>query len=770
MSGSVLEDGVRWDGRIHSYRTPPDWEPSCDPSLLHVDAAADLDPITYEVVRNRLWVINASHGDVVLRTSGSPTMAALDFNMAIFQESGEFTMTGPYVGILTAGAPHAIRYILDRLLPVHGVEDGDVYVVNDPWIAAGHQMDVMFIAPVFVEGRLFSWVVNAGHQYDLGGVSPGGWPQDAVDVYSDPFVFPPFKLVERGELRRDLEALYLRQSRFPDLVALDLRAQVAGVRFARTQLVELCERYSPAVVKSVMRRISESARRELCAKLEAIPDGRWSDVRYLDEALPGDRATYRTQLNVSKQGDRLVIDNEGTDPQIAGVLGITFAAWSGAILTEVAANLLYEQLFAAGGAEPQIDFRPTPGLLTCVDHPAEVSGGIMSASVVIHAMRTILASMLDSVPELRDDVMATSANFTLALLTGQTAAGDYYGSGLLEAFACGTGAGTRRDGVDTSAPDYSPQAKLVNVEMVEQWYPVLFLYRREAPDSCGAGRWRGGVGVVSGVTPYGAASMEIITNTGGQDISTVGGYGLCGGYPAPPAHVLVRRETNLTSLLAAGRVPISVDELDAGDTVKLRSKSGGTEVTHGDVFELRVAGAGGYGDPIEREPERVAADVARGYVSAAAAGATYGVAVNDDGTVDEDATARAREEIRGARSAWSPVAGSAEPALPTPAGTVPPRVLNEYLELRERDGEMRFACRRCGEDLGPHGGDYKRGLLLDQGPVSVLPGGPEPAEFLDDAMVFRRYCCPGCQVLVKTEIFRADEPILPDVLLEGGSR
>lgn len=756
----------QWNGRDQSYRSSPDWQSRIESVELH-EQTSDVDPITYEVIRHRLWTINMAHGETVLRASGSPVLAALDFNMTIMTETGEFVMSAPFSTFLVGGSSLAIRFVLERLSRAPGIEPGDVFVVNDPWIGANHQMDVLFLHPVFLDGALFAWVANAGHHYDLGGIVPGGWPQNAPDVYSDPFCFPPFKLVEKGTLRNDLEEIILRQSRMRDLVALDLRAQLAGNKFAHDELVALCARYGPDVVKGAMRKVIADAQAAFSKQLSAMPDGRWSDVRYIDEALPGDRKTYRTQLNVTKQGDRLVIDNDGTDEQVEGVVGIVYSTFQGSIMGALAVTMLYDELFAVGGAERQIDFRPTPGRLTCVNHPAEVSGGVMNCETHHHAIHTIISGMQGTVDELRKDIYAPGGDFPLAVLTGEKDSGAYYGQALLEAYAPGTGAGPGHDGVDTGGKESAPLAKVVNVEMIEQWYPVLYLYRREAIDGGGVGSRRGGTGLESAITPYRARTMTAVTNTGGQGVSTAGGAGLCGGFPAPPSRYTVRKDTNLLAWFADRRLPDSVDDLEAGTTIRLAGKSNPIELGEGDVLELRVAGAGGYGDPIARSPELVANDVRLGYVSAAVAKALYGVALAGDGEADLAASERLRAEILNDRAKWSRCdAGKGPGDLPsTPATGEPVRRLQEYIEAKDERDLRVLACAQCGEVLGDYASNYKHGLLIDEGPLSVLPTAPDPSAFIDAQMVLRRYCCPGCKVLIKTEVARAGEPVVDDMRL-----
>ena len=240
---------------------------------FHEAEDPDLDPVTYEVIRHRLWTINIGHGEMVTRVSGSPIFQLGDFNMCVLTEDGEVVMNAPYVAFLDSGAPLAIAYILEHLSDDPGIADGDVFACNDPWIGAVHQMDVFLGMPVFVEGKLFAWVSNAGHQYDLGGVAPGGWPENAVDVYQDPVVMPPFKLVEKGHLRKDLEALYLRHSRFPDRVVLDLRAQLAGCRFAAEQLRVAAAEFGADTLKAAMRRVLSTAQASFAASSGASPMG-----------------------------------------------------------------------------------------------------------------------------------------------------------------------------------------------------------------------------------------------------------------------------------------------------------------------------------------------------------------------------------------------------------------------------------------------------------------------------------------------------------------
>jgi len=759
---------VAWDGRLQSYRPPSDWMKHVSSDLvLHDVCEAAIDPVTFEVIRNRLWMINIAHGETLTRISGSPVFQSLDFNMCLLTEQAEIAMNAPYLQNLGTGTSLAIRYVMEQYSDAPGIHEDDIFVSTDPWIGAVHQMDVMLIAPIFVEGKLFGWVTNAGHQYDRGGVVPGGWPQNAPDVYSDPTILKPFKLVEKGVVRKDLEAMYLRQSRMPDLLALDLRAQIAGCRFAVRQMRDLCTHFGAGTVKAAMRRVIDNAQKSLQDKLSRIPDGRWSQVRYFDERMPGDRNSYRVQVNLTKKGDRLIVDNQGTDRQVEGPLNFVFAAFAGQFMGVVAVTMLYEQMFSTGGAERQIDFDMTPGLISCADYPAAISGGVMSVVVHTNALMQAIGAMLACVPEFKSDVIAAGPGWPMLVLAGSNDAGGYFGTALMDAVAMGSGARGDRDGIDTGGATWSPLMKLLNAEEVEQFYPIVYLYRQELEDSGGAGRYRGGVGMKFAFTPYRAREISAITNTGGQDASTHGATGLFGGWPSPTCHYLVRKGTNLADVFAGRQVPHSIDELTSDQDHFLRGKSNGTILLAGDVVEGTFMGGGGYGDPLLREAEVVAKDVALGYVSREAAERIYGVILTDHGTADEHATEARRRALRAERRQWSPVSAGigGNIAVHTPATGEPPRPVHEYVEARDEGSHRVLACTVCGHVLSDYTGNYKNGLLVHIAPVTDIPMVRDPSYFIDEPVEFRQYCCASCQTQMATEVLCAKEPVLAEMML-----
>src|SRR2546426_653444 len=292
--------GGPYDGTTFSY-IPGDTL-NIDPSLiLHRDFTDKIDPITYEVIRHNLWNINEELGMTIQRISGSPVaMYAFDLNSSIFTEDGEFIYYGPYQLYMSGVSDVQVKWTLEHRSKNPGIHEDDMFLSNDPWVGAAHQMDVTLLTPVFHEGKLFCWVTNVLHKHGVGGITPGSFCPNARDAFDEGILIPPVKIVERGELRKDIEGVYLRASRKPYLVALDLRAQIAGNNTAKKRILHLIQRYGADVVKGVMRKIIDTAEQAFVAKLAKVPDGTWRERSYVEVAYVGDRKTYQVMLTMRK--------------------------------------------------------------------------------------------------------------------------------------------------------------------------------------------------------------------------------------------------------------------------------------------------------------------------------------------------------------------------------------------------------------------------------------------------------------------------------------
>jgi N-methylhydantoinase B len=314
---------------------------------------------------------------------------------------------------------------------------------------------------------------------------------------------------------------------------------------------------------------------------------------------------------------------------------------------------------------------------------------------------------------------------------------------------------------------YSPLSKYPSTERVEMQYPVLYVYRQETIDSGGAGEFRGGVGNRFAMAPYQCETMGVLTGGAGQSMTTHSAPGLFGGYPAPTSEIVVLTDTDLYDLYAAGRVPVDPSDFTSGARHVLRTKTEAFPVGPNDVLVHRVPGGGGLGDPLSREILRVAKDVAEGAVSGEVATGIYGVVLTESGEVDESATQALRERLIAQRKSWTPASQrwpETQSGGRVAATGQPPVRLHPRIQSVDELAERVLKC-DCGQVLTPANVDYKLGLLVDESPVTDLPLVKDPTALLDEPMVFRRYCCPRCLVLLATEIARAEDGPLPEVVL-----
>jgi N-methylhydantoinase B len=311
-----------WDGVARSYI--PSGELKIAPGLkLHTGADIDIDPITYEVIRYSLMNANFEHAALIQRLCVSPiTMLTRDFQTSVLTEIGDLVFLGPNLQYFSNAHMLTIKWMLENRSANPGIAPGDMFLANDVYVGAPHQPDTCIAAPVFVGDELFCWVANTMHLSDVGGSMQGSFCITAEDAWGDPPNFPPVKLVEGGEMRADIEGLFVRQSRLPVSVHMDVRAAVSANEATRRKILGLVERYGAEVVKGVMTRTLDASEELFATRLEAIPDGTWSHRNYTEAALPGDRGVYAYQINITKRGDRLIVDNRGTDPQ-AGSINLT---------------------------------------------------------------------------------------------------------------------------------------------------------------------------------------------------------------------------------------------------------------------------------------------------------------------------------------------------------------------------------------------------------------------------------------------------------------
>lgn len=711
----------------------------------------DLDPLTYEVVRHRLWSVTEEMGEALKRMSGSPIVTdANDFDFAICDEVGQEVQVGLYNTMLVGAVDLAIYWTMQHRSHNPGIAEGDMFLCNDPWVGGGlHQNDVIVYQPVFIEGELFAWTSAICHEPDLGGVGLGSFSPSAQDVFSESLPTPPVKVVRDGVLQDDVADLWVRRSRVPMLVNLDLRAKIGANSVGRKRIEAVVAQYGADTVKAVMKRMMSDAEGRLRGKLRDLPDGTWHATGYQDQSHEGDRGLHKITVAMTKTDDRLSFDFTGTDPQ-AGMVNCTYAGMRGGVMLALLPMLANDIPWSAGGLMRCFELISEEGTINNASFPAAVGRGpIGPAWLTGNLVAECLSQMLDTSADLGTSVQAACCGtWDTAVIAGLDERGQVpvpFLNIFMEPMAGGYGARPTQDGMDTGGLFCIPMGRIPDVEMTEFLYPLLTLWRREEPDSGGPGRHRGGVSASIAATLHGSNNPAgLVFASAGKAVSQ--NAGLAGGYPGNTGLDAVVRGIDATAVLADGRIPQSLEEF--GGDAQIAPCYASSYLAPGEVLYMNWQGGGGYGDPLQRDPAAVAHDVRELKVTASAARDVYGV-VLDGEQVDETETQAQRASLLEARRDRSS-AGTDGDAVDTGSA----RRLDANLVL----AGTTVACASCGQGLGAVGSGEPLAFAAYDGPVT--DAGPQvlsdPSEYVDADVVFRQLSCPGCMTAIWSGIVPRD--------------
>ncbi|MDQ0472079.1 hydantoinase B/oxoprolinase family protein [Labrys wisconsinensis] len=703
-------------------------------------AERSIDPITFEVVRNKLQAITEEQAITLKSVSGSPVVTeATDFNNGLYLADGSIVTMGPQVLFHTGTMSSVIRSINANFAENPGIREGDMFILNDPYRGAIHQPDVSIVAPVFHEGRHVAWAGSCAHQLDVGGMSFGSWAIGATEIQQEAMLLPGIRIVEGGVLRQDLWQMIMGMTRLPHMLGLDLKAMIAANNVAARRLVELMGRYGGETVETIMREEIASSERQMRQVLAALPDGVFRARDYIEHD-GHQNALYQVCVTATKTGDRLTLDMTGTSPQAPGFINCTASGMRGAAMSGLL-PILAPRIRWNEGILHAVDFVAPEGILCNATWPAPISSGTISTAwIVQNVVVAALSRLVAFSPDNRNEGQAvTKGHMMVMTLAGKDREGAPFGTFLLDSTAGGGGAFPDHDGLDGSGDYCVPRPAIANVEANEANGPFLYLFRSFVRDTGGPGRQRGGAGTALAIVPYGTPGLQAMML--GHGVEVPNATGQFGGLPgacgrnfrlsgAGSVERIVGLAGNLEEMLAAG-----VEELGP--------KPGRMPLTSHDILGYAFQGGGGYGDPLKRLPAAVRTDVLNGHVSLEAARAQFGVAIRD-GEVDIAATERARDAMRIRRL----------------GGRAPAR--------RPGDGEMRlrrgrFAC-SCGCDLGAAGENWK-----DQArSYRVEPDAYGPHIRTHAELELREHVCPDCGSLLEAEVVRKGDPSLVTVLLEAG--
>jgi N-methylhydantoinase B len=722
---------------------------------MSTDVAGHIDAITFEVIRHKLWSINEEGSATMIHVSGSPVVHATDYNFGLYTADGEMAVIGVYLLVPVYTGSMAIREFLARF---DDVSEGDVFVINDPYIAAEHQNDVQFCAPFFAGGRLIAWIGCMAHQVDLGGMDPGSWCPTATDTFQEGLRIPPGRIVREGRINQELWDIIIANSRMPFTVSNDFTAFLAGLKVASERLRGLCGRYGADVVAAVMAQSIDASETGLRAMLGELPDGEFEHTSYLDrpraDATPGTEL-LKINCRMTKAGDRLIFDFDGSDPQSAAYGMATRAGTVGAVATLMLCLFGSELPWNHGLMRP-VEVVARDGLCVTAVSPMPVSGGAAGANwVAMNAAAGCIAKMVSFSDRYAGLAFGPGdGSWQLAQFGGLNQYGEPFAAMYLDSLLWGGPAFSDRDGVDSGGAMVILGGGTQDVEQQEVGQPLLYLWRREVADSGGAGRRRGGNGIEFALTPIDTDQVIGVMATHGTTLPNR--TGIFGGLPGSCARFEIVRGSHVLDDLARGRAINQLDEI-CGQYEILPGVSAGLIVSRGEVVNVRLQNGGGYGDPLLREPERVLRDVRDGTVSVDVARRIYGVVTAED-SVDEPATATLRGEIRDRRLRAMRPPGASATSSPAPARS---GRWAESLAFAQRGEQTIVSCGHCQHELGVLGSDWRElvgTVLLAPEDLTALVQVPAELEA-------RQFVCPKCAASLWVDVLPAGEPAWIDFKL-----
>lgn len=742
----------------------------------------DVDPITYEIVKHRIWYAGLSLGETLKKVSGTiVTAEANDFSAYITLENGAPVFLGPYVIFHCGNADLIVSNVKKLNEKDPGIREGDMFFCNDPWLGPAHQPDCAIVAPIFIDDELFCWTGLTVHQLDMGGVNPGGLCPDARDVYAEPTLYPAVKIVDKGVFRTDFDRMLQRNSRMPGIVALDIRSMIAGNNACHRDILLLVEQYGKDLIKSVMIMIINKSAEKFDARLSELPRGTfrsrdWNEIGGSAPELQDE--VYMTECTLTNNGEKLTFDFSGTSPQCSGFANCGIGGQRSGVLSGIVEPVAYDIPVNAGILR-NIEIITQEGTINNPTFPAAVSDGITEGAIVTATCSAgVIMRMLLGHKELRDKTLINSgAAFLGNTLGGVDESGQFWGTLLLDVIGmCAPPIGIR-DGKDITGSGGIPYTQFSNVEGNELHYPFLYLYRRLARDAWGHGRYRGGRSIELAFTPHDTPYIWMLLWNHGAEFANSGG--ISGGLGASAVRFKIARNTDIREKWDKGHMPESIDEFS---TEVLKAKSDNM-INPTDIVYFGVPGSSGYGDPLLREPERVLADINSGILSSEHALRFYGVVVKgEEPEIDHTGTEAERRKKRETRLTcgrfledWDELIPPAKEE-PAPSGAPrkkwsPSMPIRDLFDvglglkiIRDKSKNHWWACSECGQIYCPADQDPKKNALMRVGYLSEMSHPTAEMAKRDPPRFFhRQFYCPECALMFSNELARADDPLLVEI-------
>jgi N-methylhydantoinase B len=577
------------------------------------------DPIEFELFKNALFGAADEMALTVFRTTYSGVLKDnMDYSTAIFDGQGTLVAQGLTLPGHLGSMPSAIAAV--RAAFTGDVLPGDVYILNDPFQGGMHLPDVFVFKPIFRDDELLAWAGTVCHHTDVGGRVPGSNASDSTEIYQEGLRIPPLKLYDRGRGNDTLFALIEKNVRVPVKLFGDLRAQLAACHIAEQAILELAARYGTSRLAQYMTELVDYAERMTRAAIRELPDGVYDFLDHIDDDGIEVGRPIPLKVTITKKDDVIAVDWTGSAPQVKGAINNTLSYTKSASYCAIR-SILPQNIPTNEGTFRAIAVTAPEGTIANMVLPGACAARGLTGFRMVDCLFGALAKMLP------DRVFAASDGGNTGVSIGGWQR-DRTPFIYVDFTCCAWGARPYADGLDGNSHIYANMASQ-SIEVTEAEQPLQITAYEFIRDAMGPGKFRGGAPFRR---EYKLLADEAVLQVR-SDRRAFRPFGLYGGGPGRPSMNYLNPE----------RTPAP---LPSKLTMTMKK---------GDVFRHEVAGGGGWGDPLERDPALVLRDVRNDFVSGRAARDDYGVVLRGDPpAVDDVATAALRERKRRERN-WCEV-------------------------------------------------------------------------------------------------------------------
>jgi N-methylhydantoinase B len=576
-----------------------------------------MDPITTEVVSNAFHFIVEEMGVALVRSAYSTNIKERrDCSCAVFDSDGALISLAEHIPI-HLGSMQGLMTEIARNTDSWHLSPGDVIIANDPYRGGGsHLPDISVLKPVFHQNTMVAFVSNIAHWSDVGGRSPGvGTAGDSTEILQEGIRIPPVRIVTKDQLNNDLLEFLLLNMRDRHERLGDFRAQIASLQLGETRLHELFDRYGVDTIMDCVADMHSYSERRLQNELSKIPEDTYCFTDQMDDDGVSDKPLdIQVAITLSHHPQpAITFDFAGTSEQAAGGINMVWPALLATVFYSVKA-LFAPDIPLNEGFQRPILIRAPEGSLVNSSEPAAVGGRTDTCQRVVDA---ILGALSQVIPE---RIVTASNGATTAIIFGGTKTLSGRDFVLVEAMGGGMGARSSKDGKDGVQVHITNTSNLP-IEAMEMEYPLRVLYYGLVPDSGGPGKFRGGLSIRKDIK-----ALKPVLFSAHSDRHRIPPWGLNGGLPGGRGRFLLNPDTPVKKVIA--------------------SKVSDVILHEDDIISIQTAGGGGFGSPSERDQELVEYDCLQGKVSQQEARNCYGVALTEEGRVDQKETSALRAQLK----------------------------------------------------------------------------------------------------------------------------